>query len=76
MEKGTKVKIKIKVRSKDQSKLPDWGLGVGILAEQVVILGEVPTQNKKVRLAIALDDIYKNLLEDTVEKVIEFYGKK
>jgi len=36
-----RIKVKIKVRAKDESKLPDWGLGKGILAEQEVILEEL-----------------------------------
>jgi len=71
MKKGTKVIVKIKVKAKDESKLPDWGLGLGILAEQAVILKEKPTQQNKVRLAIMLEDVYKDLLEDTIEKIIE-----
>ena len=71
MKKGSEVTIKLKVKAKDESKLPDWGLGAGILAEQKVILGETPTQQNKVRLALMLDDVYKDLLEDTIEKVIE-----
>ena len=45
-----KVTIKIKVRAKDASKLPDWGLGPGILAEQEVELLEEATENNKIRL--------------------------
>jgi hypothetical protein len=71
MKKGSKVIIKLKVKAKDESKLPDWGLGAGILAEQKVTLGEEPTQRNKVRFALMLEEIYKDLLEDTIEKVIE-----
>ena len=71
MKKGTEIIIKLKVKAKDESKLPDWGLGLGILAEQTVILKEEPTQNNKVRLALMLEDVYNDLLEDTIEKVIE-----
>jgi len=66
-----RIKIKIKVRAKDESKLPDWGLGKGILAEQEVILEETPTEVNKIRLALKLEEIYNNLLETTLEKVIE-----
>ena len=66
-----RIKVKIKVRAKDESKLPDWVLGKGILAEQEVILGETPTEANKIRLALKLEEIYNNLLETTLEKVIE-----
>jgi len=66
-----RIKVKIKVRAKDESKLPDWGLGKGILAEQEVILEETPTEANKIRLALKLEEIYNNLLETTLEKVIE-----
>jgi len=71
MKKGTEVVIKLKIKAKDESKLPDWGLGVGILAEQKVTLEEEPSQKNKVRLALMLEEVYKDLLEDTIEKVIE-----
>jgi hypothetical protein len=71
MKKGTEVVIKLKIKAKDESKLPDWGLGVGILAEQKVTLEEKPSQKNKVRLALMLEEVYKDLLEDTIEKVIE-----
>ena len=66
-----RIKVKIKVRAKDESKLPDWGLGKGILAEQEVILEETPTEANKIRLALKLEEIYNDLLETTLEKVIE-----
>jgi hypothetical protein len=66
-----RIKVKIKVKAKDESKLPDWGLGKGILAEQEVILEETPTENNKIRLALKLEEIYNDLLETTLEKVIE-----
>jgi hypothetical protein len=71
MKKGTKITIKLKIKAKDESKLLDWGLGVGILAEQKITLGEEPTQRNKVRLALMLEEVYKDLLEDTIEKVID-----
>jgi len=71
IKKGTEITIKLKVKAKDESKLPDWGLGVGIIAEQKVILEEEPTQKNKIRLALMLEEVYKDLLEDTIEKVID-----
>jgi hypothetical protein len=68
-----RVTIKIKVRAKDASKLPDWGLGPGILAEQEVELLEEATENNKIRLSYKLDEIYQDLCESTIEKVIEIH---
>ena len=65
------VTIKIKVKAKDESRLPDWGLGKGILAEQEVELLEEVTESNKLRLAYKLDEIYNDLLESTLEKIIE-----
>jgi hypothetical protein len=66
-----KVTIKIKVKAKDPSKLPDWGLGPGILAEQEVTLDEELTENNKIRFHLKMDEIYQDLLESTLEKIIE-----
>lgn len=65
------VTIKIKVKAKDSSKLPDWGLGKGILAEQEVKLLEEVTESNKISLAYKLDEIYNDLLESTLEKIIK-----
>jgi hypothetical protein len=56
--------VKIKVKAKDESKLPDWGLGKGILAEQEVELLEKVTESNKLRLAY-------ELLASTLETIIE-----
>lgn len=71
MKKGTKIIIKLKVKAKDESKLPDWGLGKGIIAEQEIELLEEITENNKIRLAYKLDEIYQDLLEDSLEKIVE-----
>lgn len=66
-----RVNIKIKVRAKDPSKLPDWGLGPGILAEQEIVLGEELTEKNKIRFHLMIDEIYQELLNSTLEKIIE-----
>lgn len=65
------LKIKIKIKSNSGKKLPDFGLGEGILAEQEITLGEVPNENNKIRLNYKLQEIYDDLLEETFERVIE-----
>ena len=67
----TTIKIKIKVKAKDESNLPDWGLGKGILAEQEIELLEEITDNNKHRLNYKLDELYQDLLEENFEKLIE-----
>ena len=64
------IKIKIKVKSEDESKLPDWGLGKGILAERTVTLGEEVTESNKIRYQMMLDEQYQILLDETVERTI------
>jgi hypothetical protein len=66
-----KIKIKIKVKATDESKLPDWGLGKGILAEQEIELLEEVTESNKIRLAYKIDEIYQDLLESNFDKIIE-----
>jgi hypothetical protein len=43
-----KLKIKVKIKAKDDEKLPDWGLGKGIFVEQEIELLEEITANNKI----------------------------
>ena len=65
------IKIKIKVKAKDESKLPDWGLGKGILVEQEIELGEELTEHNKFRFQLKVQEIYEDLLDENLEKVVE-----
>lgn len=66
-----KLKIKVKIKAKDDEKLPDWGLGKGIFVEQEIELLEEITANNKIRLNYKLDEIYQDLLEENLERIIE-----
>lgn len=68
--------VKIKVKAKDESKLPDWGLGTGILAEQEVELLEEVTESNKLRLAYKLEEVYSELLASTLETIIEIKDER
>lgn len=71
MKKGDTIRIKIKVKSSGKKKLPDWGLGQGILAEQDIVLGEDVTKENKLRYLLKIEEVYGDMVIDTIEQVLE-----
>lgn len=67
-----KVVVKIKVKAKDESKLPDWGLGPGILAQQEVELLEPVTEDNKILFAATINKVYDELVRDTLKSEFEY----
>lgn len=66
LAKGTTIKVEVKVKSK-KDKLPDWGLGPGILAKQEFVIGEDVIEDNKIHFYLKRDEIYQNLLKHTLE---------
>ena len=48
LTKGSTIKVQVKIKAKDYSKVPDWGLGTGVLAEQEFTIGEDVTEKNLV----------------------------
>ncbi len=76
MKKGTVITVSVRVKAKDKSKLPDWGLGKGVLSAQDVVLKEAVTKENKFRLDLKLEEVYQQQLQNTLEKIIEVKTKK
>ena len=76
LPKGSTIKVQVKIKSKDDSKLPDGGLGAGVLAEQEFTIGEDMTEDNKVRFYLKRDEIYQQLLEETVVPIFTIKEKK
>lgn len=68
MSKEKKFIVKVVVKAKDPSKLPDWGLGHGVLATQEC---SFPAEESRIRIALGLNEVYRNLLEDNIKEEIE-----
>jgi hypothetical protein len=67
LTKGSTIKVQVKIKAKDYSKVPDWGLGTGVLAEQEFTIEEDVTKENKVRFYLKRDEIYQQLLDETLE---------
>lgn len=69
--KGTTIIVKVQVKAKNPKKLPDWGLGPGILAQREMILKEDVTKENVRWFYKKRDEVYEELVNETLEAVYE-----